>query len=229
MTKTLTNHLLHGARLFTLAAFFVLVFMPAGKALACDSGTGVFGIPPWHNYLPCDADGGVDNVSIQLNQIWLIGIAVFEAIVRIGAFVAFIFVIRGGFKYIMSQGNPEATSSARKTITSSIIGLVLLMMSSIIVSFFMNTLGPGADKANGLPEVAANTSIIGNVLNIVYGVAALVSVIYIVLGGIKFTTSTGEPAKTASARNTIIYAVAGLVVVLSAYLITDAVIGRVGG
>ena len=49
-----------------------------------------------------------------------------------------------------------------------------------------------------------------NVLSMIVGV---VSVVMIIVGGFKFVTSGGDPAATKSAKNTILYAVVGLIVV----------------
>jgi len=50
-------------------------------------------------------------------------------------FVSLIMVIVGGFKYITSQGDPKAISSARNTITWAIIGLVFVIISWLILVF----------------------------------------------------------------------------------------------
>lgn len=50
---------------------------------------------------------------------------------------------------------------------------------------------------------------VANVLSIVLGI---VSVFVIMVGGIKFVLSGGDPSKTNNARSTILYAVIGLVV-----------------
>ncbi len=63
---------------------------------------------------------------------------------------------------------------------------------------------------NGLIETALN------VLSIVAGVAG---VIMLVLGGAKYITSQGDPSSANSARNTIIYAIVGLVIVAVAQTI----------
>jgi len=54
---------------------------------------------------------------------------------------------------------------------------------------------------------------VANVLSIVLGV---VSVFVVMIGGIKFVLSAGDPAKTNSARSTILYAIIGLVVAVVA-------------
>ena len=51
----------------------------------------------------------------------------------------------------------------------------------------------------------------------------------IIVGGIKYSTSAGDPAKVSSARLTIMYAIGGLVVSILAFAIVYFVVGRVSG
>lgn len=51
----------------------------------------------------------------------------------------------------------------------------------------------------------------------------ILCVVFIIIGGIKFATSSGEPDKTKSARNTILYAVIGLVIAVLANVIVSIV------
>jgi len=62
-----------------------------------------------------------------------------------------------------------------------------------------------------------------NILSVVVGIA---SVIMIILAGFKFVTSSGAPEKVSSARNTILYAVIGLVIVGLAQIIVYFVINQ---
>lgn len=67
------------------------------------------------------------------------------------------------------------------------------------------------------------------IINIIVGVVAVIAIIVIVVGGIFFVTSTGESAKVARARNTIIYGVVGLVISLLAFAIVNFVLKAVFG
>lgn len=79
--------------------------------------------------------------------------------------------------------------------------------------------GGGADKSlNGL------FSTIVNILSVVVGVAA---VIMIIVGGFKYVTSGGDANKATSARNTIIYAIIGLIIVALARIIINFVVKTV--
>ena len=52
--------------------------------------------------------------------------------------IAVIFLIWGGFSYIMSRGNDEATEKAKKTIESSVIGLIVIILSFALVYIVSN-------------------------------------------------------------------------------------------
>lgn len=66
------------------------------------------------------------------------------------------------------------------------------------------------------------------VVSIVFVLAALLSILFIVIGGIKYTISAGDSSGIQKAKNTILYAIVGLVVTLSAYTILNFVTGRIG-
>ena len=64
---------------------------------------------------------------------------------------------------------------------------------------------------------------IANIIAIIVGVAA---VIIIVIAGIQYMLSTGDPGKVSRAKDAIIYAVVGLVVVVLARTLVAFVIGK---
>jgi cytochrome bd-type quinol oxidase subunit 2 len=65
------------------------------------------------------------------------------------------------------------------------------------------------------------------VINIFSIVVGIVAVIMIVLGGLKYITSSGDSNNITSAKNTILYAIVGLVVVALAQFIVRFVLGKV--
>lgn len=85
----------------------------------------------------------------------------------------------------------------------------------------------GNESCNiNLPAVTADRATIEPVLQIFFGILALIAVIVIIVSGIKFVTSQGEPQKIKDARNTLIWAILGLVIALSAELAVYLLIGR---
>jgi hypothetical protein len=74
-------------------------------------------------------------------------------------------------------------------------------------------LGPEPAQLNDL------TDVFGNVVAAVLGLAGIALFIMLIVGGFKYITSGGDPKLAEAARNTLTFAIIGLVVVASAYLI----------
>lgn len=67
------------------------------------------------------------------------------------------------------------------------------------------------------------------VINILLTVLGMIAVIMIVIGGIRYTTSNGNASQVKEAKDTILYAVVGLVVAIMAFSIVNFVLGRFSG
>lgn len=74
--------------------------------------------------------------------------------------------------------------------------------------------------------VASNTTI-ADIMNVVYFIAGIVAVLVIVVAGFIFITSRGDQNNIARAKNAILYAVIGLVVIMMAFVITQFIIASV--
>lgn len=84
---------------------------------------------------------------------------------------------------------------------------------------------PRGDSLN-LPEVTAGPDQVRNILTIAFGLIGAVALIYIMIGGLNYIYSSGEPQKAKQAKETIIYALIGLVVAVSAETIVWTVLSR---
>jgi uncharacterized membrane protein YidH (DUF202 family) len=76
-------------------------------------------------------------------------------------------------------------------------------------------------NTDGLPTTQANSNTITNVLSVIFGILGAIALLVIVIAGLRYITSAGEPQKTENAKNTIIYALIGLVVAISAEAIIN--------
>lgn len=79
-----------------------------------------------------------------------------------------------------------------------------------------------------LPKTSANSGRIQTIYNIVLAIMGAVAVLIIVIGGFKYIVSQGNPQDIAAAKNTIIYALVGLLVIIAAFAIVNFVIQGVG-
>jgi len=67
------------------------------------------------------------------------------------------------------------------------------------------------------------------VVNVISAIVGVVAVIMIVFGGFKYITSGGDSNNVSGAKNTIIYAIIGLVIVALAQLIVHFVLNQTNG
>ena len=73
------------------------------------------------------------------------------------------------------------------------------------------------------------TGFVGPIVNTILFILGVAAVIAIVIGGIRYTTSNGDASQIQSAKNTIMYAVIGLVVALMAGGIVNFVFNNFQG
>lgn len=83
-----------------------------------------------------------------------------------------------------------------------------------------------AQVVNPFPRVQANQGTLQLLLNIFFGVAGALAILFIVLGGFRYIISDGDAQAAARARNTIIYAAVGLLIIVMAAAIVNFVVGK---
>lgn len=209
---------------------------------ACNSGFLTF--PAWYDGLLDPATCRIAEPSSGTNGnglskfIFAIVLNVIEILLQLIGYVAVGFIIYGGFKYLTSAGSADRITAGRKVITNALVGLVISFMSVAIVNLVATnintTAGDGCAAATGgridpdcvgIAKVGAQQSING-ILNTVYYAAGAIAVIVIIVSSIFYVISQGDASRIKRAKDGILYAVVGLVVILLAFVITNFVIGR---
>ncbi|MDQ5886182.1 MAG: hypothetical protein QG628_579 [Patescibacteria group bacterium] len=84
------------------------------------------------------------------------------------------------------------------------------------------------DKTNGEAETKVNETIAKG-LNLFSAVVGIIAEVMIIVGGIQYITTGGDSGNVTKAKNTILYAVIGLVVVALAQIIVQFVLSRFTG
>jgi hypothetical protein len=57
------------------------------------------------------------------------------------------------------------------------------------------------------------SGVIEKVINLLSAIGGIIAVIMVIIGGVKYVTSSGDSNSASSARNTILYAVIGLIII----------------
>jgi hypothetical protein len=88
---------------------------------------------------------------------------------------------------------------------------------------------PKIDLTSLPHQGAAGQTDIKNVLSITFAVIGGISVIMVIIGGIQYAGSQGDPAGTAKAKSTIIYAIIGVIIAIFAVTIVQFTVGKIFG
>lgn len=89
------------------------------------------------------------------------------------------------------------------------------------------TLREGAEAArcDGCPaDLFGDTGAFKQVTNTILYIVGIIAVIMLIIGGIKYVISGGDSKKVTDAKNTILYAIIGLIIAFLSYAIVNFVI-----
>lgn len=122
----------------------------------------------------------------------------------------------------------------KKRIISTIVtafSLAAWSLASVIfapASFaFSMSIQDGANSARGINQATdlfGSAGIFTTITNVMLFIVGAISVIMIVIGGLRYVVSGGNSSNVTTAKNTILYAVVGLIIAIMAYAIINFVI-----
>ena len=112
--------------------------------------------------------------------------------------------------------------------------LPMIIMGVVVIAGVCGTLdasaltleeGARAAKCDGCPEdLFGDTGVFKQVTNTILYVVGIIAVIMLIIGGIKYVISGGDAKKVTDAKNTVLYAIIGLVICFLAFAIVNFVI-----
>ena len=112
----------------------------------------ILGIHPWFRGLAvvengkCQVAGPGQSLAsgktLDLTGfIWRIALNVIEIALGAVAYIAFFFILYGGFQFLTGGSNPSQIEKARKTILNAVIGLVISIGAVAIVNLTFGIIG----------------------------------------------------------------------------------------
>ena len=218
---------------FAVLSLAVVFFGQAPKARAADNE-----VPVKCSIIPqniCDEavngskSGGNNSALGSAEPLvnWIIGILV----ALFGSLLTLIMIV-SAVQISASGGSEDRIKSAKENIFKAATGLVLLISASAIIGiingvfagvitsslFGFNATSNGRNIriGDGLAPLGIPL-LITNITGVAAGLAGTVSVIFVIVGGIRYTTSAGSEKNITSAKKTIVAALGGLVLSLTAY------------
>lgn len=90
--------------------------------------------------------------------------------------------------------------------------------------------GAEAARADGMPsELLGPNGVFTQITNTILYAVGIISVVMLIYGGLRYVISGGDSKKVTDAKNTILYAIIGLVISILAFAIVNFVINAVTG
>jgi Na+-driven multidrug efflux pump len=168
-----------------------------------------------------------DPANTDLDDVRTILVRVIKYVLAFAGAIAAIFVVVSGYQYILAAGNPEKLEKAKMGLTWAIVGFILTASAYAIVNLLQSALGSRRRVADEFAGPSTVNTTIEQVALIVFAFGGAVAVLFLILGGFRYVTSQGNQDSAQSAKQTILYAVIGLIVVFMSYLIFQLVAGTI--
>ena len=112
------------------------------------------------------------------------------------------------------------------TLSLFAIAILSILMSPISMAF-SGTMSEGAESARGVDQAATlfgATGIFTTISNVMLFIVGAISVIMVIIGGLRYVISGGNSSNITAAKNTILYAIVGLIIAIMAYAIINFVL-----
>lgn len=109
-------------------------------------------------------------------------------------------------------------------------GVALFSPTSQVVSAY-STIGEGAGAAKGSSQADSlfgTNGIFIKITNTLLFIIGAIAVVMLIYGGIRYTISGGKADAVKAAKDTILYAIVGIVVAVLAFAAVNFVIGQIG-
>jgi hypothetical protein len=80
----------------------------------------------------------------------------------------------------------------------------------------------------GPTDLFGQAGVFTTIVNILLYIIGAIAVIMLIIGGIRYVTSAGDSSAVTAAKNTILYAIIGIIVALLAYAVVNFVLVNIG-
>ena len=112
-----------------------------------------------------------------------------------------------------------------KLLLSTFIAFTLGLAGITNVSALTLQEGAEAAQCDGCPsDLFGDTGVFRQVTNTILYIVGIIAVIMLIIGGIRYVISGGDSKKVTDAKNTVLYAIIGLVISFLAFAIVNFVI-----
>ncbi len=148
--------------------------------------------------------------------------AILAGILNLIASLGVLFIVIGGVIYLMasSSGNDALVGTAKKIWTGSLIGLALALAGPGFLRQIKEIIGTTPTDLDSAPSLTVLTT---NTLTFLLSIIGILAIISLVLNGISYLTSFGNPTKTEKAKTNVGYSLLGILIAGSALVVVKQI------
>lgn len=110
----------------------------------------------------------------------------------------------------------------------AIVGISLIGQSASALTLMDVFSGPYRGEGQPASLFDGSTAIVPRVINLMLFIVGVLAIFMMIYGGIRYVLSGGDNGKVKDAKNTILYAIVGLIVAILGYAIVNWVVSVVG-
>jgi hypothetical protein len=171
--------------------------------------------------------GSGTNGPFNFQPIIDIATSLAENLTTLAAFVAVLVIVWGGYQFFFSS-LPGGKANGRETIQNGILGLVAVLLANPIIALIESIVSnPTTEKLfDSQPVIKFIISFLNNFL---IPISTVVTVVFFVVGGYYYLTSGANDGNAKKGRDIIQNAIIGLIIVLTAFTLTQILIYAVQG
>ena len=195
---------------YALIGLVIILLIERGIAL-------LYGVP--------GVERGLSTANEGLNTEILGLVSFIKAIIGVAAMLM---IIISGYEIISAEGEEEKITTQKKGILWVIVGIVIILINQFIVQNLY--IDPVKRQIAGNKEVITQTNItniinlFGTVLQYLLGFVGIVAFAALIYGGASMVANYGNDEMVQNAKKIITNAIAGIIIVLSAFAIVSTVI-----
>ena len=124
------------------------------------------------------------------------------------------------------------TTKSLLTFATSALIATFALFAPVTVGALEGTVQDGVNAARGtdVPStLLGDGGVLSTIINTMLFIIGFLSVVMLIFGGLRYIISGGNAAAVTAAKNTILYAIVGLIIAIFAYAIVNFVIGSLTG
>ncbi|PIV90018.1 hypothetical protein COW46_03940 [Candidatus Gracilibacteria bacterium CG17_big_fil_post_rev_8_21_14_2_50_48_13] len=147
--------------------------------------------------------------------------------------IALIYIVYAGLNIIFARGDEEKIKEAWGRIVKTVLGIMVILLNKAFVGVFYGSVPlrvDGSSAGDLKPDLQQGISTAFNIANYFLGFFGLLAMIMLIYAGVQLMISGDDAQKREKAMKTLQLVIIGIVLAMSAYTLTSAIVGvTIGG